>query len=68
MIFKQQRLNFFHIPFNVSKFTESDQEFLTKFNFELANLTQTQFEESAQLLTVFKQCYAMHHLISTSQK
>ena len=47
-----------HIPFLVSKFTESDQEFLTKFNFQHTKLTQKQFEELAQLLTRFKKCYA----------
>ena len=34
----------FTIRFDVSKFIEKDKEFLTMFNFEHANLTQTQFE------------------------
>ena len=48
----------FHIPFCVSKFTESDRDFLTIFNFKHTKLTQPQFEKLAQLLTQFKQCYA----------
>ena len=35
----------FHIPFDVSHFTESDRNFLTMFNFEHTKLTQTQFEQ-----------------------
>ena len=48
----------FHIQFDVTKVTKSDREFLTIFNFEHIKLTQTQFEELAQLLTRFRQCYA----------
>ena len=46
------------IPFAATKFTEIDSEFLTMFNFEHTKLTQTQFEELAQLLIKFKKCYA----------
>ena len=48
----------FTIPFVVSKFTETEKEFLTMFNFEHTKLTQTQFEKLAQLLTHFQKCYA----------
>ena len=48
----------FTIHFDVSKFTETDREFLTMFNFEHTKLTQTQFENLAQLLTQFRKCYA----------
>ena len=48
----------FTIPFDVTNFTEIYREFLAMFNFEHTNLTQTQFEELAQLLTQFKKCYA----------
>ena len=48
----------FRMPFRFSNFTKSDQVFLTMFNFEHAKITQTQFEEIAQLITRFKQCYA----------
>ena len=47
----------FHIPFDVSKFSESDRNFLTMSDFEHTKLTQAQFEQLAQLLTPFKQCY-----------
>ena len=46
----------FTIPFDVSKFTETDKEFLTMFKFEHTKLTQTKFEKLEQLLTQFKQC------------
>ena len=48
----------FHIPFDVSNFTQSNKEFLTMFNIEHTKLTQPQFEELAELLIQFKQCYA----------
>ena len=52
----QQKI--FTIPFDVSKFTEKDKDFLTMFNFEHTKLTQTQFEKLAQLLTQFQKYYA----------
>ena len=42
----------------MSKFTETDKEHLTMFNFEHSKLTQTQFEKLAQLLTHIKKCHA----------
>ena len=45
------------IPFDVYKFTETDKEFLTMFNFEHTKLTQAQFEKLAQLLIQFQKCY-----------
>ena len=48
----------FTIPFDISKFTETDKDFLTIFNFEHTKLTQPQFEQLAQLLTQFHKCYA----------
>ena len=42
----------------MSKFTETDREYFTMFNFEHTKLTQTQFENLAQLLTQFRICYA----------
>ena len=44
----------FTIPFDFSKFTETDKEFLTMFIFEHKKFTQTQFEKLALLLTQFK--------------
>ena len=41
------------IPFDVSKFTETENEFLTMFDIEKTKLTQTQFEKLAQLFTQF---------------
>ena len=43
----------FHIPFEVSKFTETDknQDRLKTFNSDHTNLTQTQFENLAHFLT-----------------
>ena len=43
----------FTICFDVPKFTETDKELLTTFNFENTKPTQTQFEKLAQLLTQF---------------
>ena len=52
-------LLFKSLPFDVLKFTETDKEFLTMFNFEHTKLTQTQFDKLAQLLiTQFQKCYA----------
>ena len=48
----------FTITFDVSKFTETDKEFPTMFNFEHTKLTQTQFDKLAQLLTQFNECCA----------
>ena len=48
----------FTICFDVPKFTETDKELLTTFNFENTKPTQTQFEKLAQLLTQFKKCCA----------
>ena len=48
----------FTIPFDVSKLTLTDKEYLTMFNFEHTKLTQTQFEQLAQILKQFKKCYA----------
>ena len=48
----------FTTTFDISKFTEKDKEFLTMFNFEHTKLTQPQFEQLAQLLTLFHKCYA----------
>ena len=45
------------IPLDVSKLTDLDGEFLTRFTLEHTKLIQTQFE-IAQLLTRFKQCYS----------
>ena len=55
--YKSQKKKF-TIPFDVSKFTETDREFLTMFNFELTKLAQSQFEKLAQLLTQFQNCYS----------
>ena len=55
--YKSQKKKF-TIRFDVSKFTETDEEFLTLFNFEHTKLTKTQFEKLAQRLTQFKKCYA----------
>ena len=50
--------NRFLISFDVSKFTETDRNFLIMINFEHTKLTQTQFEHLAQLLTQFELlCY-----------
>ena len=46
------------IPFDVSIFTETGKELLTMFNFEHTKLTQTRFENLAQILTKFLKCYA----------
>ena len=46
------------ILFDVSKFTETDKDFLTMFKFEHTKLTQTQFEKLAHLLKQFQKCYA----------
>ena len=51
---QQKKIN---IPFDVSKFTKTDREFLTMFNFEHTKLTQTKFEKLAQLLIQFQKCY-----------
>ena len=48
----------FTIIFDVSKFTKTDKEFLTMFNFEHTKLTQTQFERLAELLIQFQKCFA----------
>ena len=48
----------FAVQFAETKFTEIDREFLTMFNFEHTKLTQTQFEELAQLLIQFRKRYA----------
>ena len=55
---KKSQQKMFHITFDVSKFTKSDRDFRTMFNFEHTKLPKPQFEKSAQLLTQFKQCYA----------
>ena len=44
--------------FDVSNFTQSNEKFLSVFNFEQTKLKQSQFEELAELLIQFKQCYA----------
>ena len=59
--YKSQQKNF-TIPFDVTKFTETDREFLTMFKFEHTKLSQTQFEELAQFLTQFKKSYATSKL------
>ena len=46
------------MPFAVTKFTEIDRDFLTMFNFEHTKLTQTHFEELAQLPIQFRKSYA----------
>ena len=48
----------FTIPFDVSKFTKTGKAFLTMFNFEQTQLTQTQFEKLAPFLKQFQKCYA----------
>ena len=48
----------FRIPFDTSKFSETDTEFLKMFNFEHTQLSQEQFEHLAKLLIQYKQCYA----------
>ena len=48
----------FNVPFDITKFTQSNREFLTMFNFEHTKLTQFQFENLAELLIQYKQCYA----------
>ena len=55
--FKNQQKKF-QIPFDVSKFTQSNKELLTMFNFEHTKLTQVQFENLAELLIQFKQSHA----------
>ena len=40
----------FHIPFDISTFTDTDNNFLKIFSFERIKLTQTQVEQLAQLL------------------
>ena len=54
--YKSQQKN--HIPFDVSKITESDRGSLAMSNFEHTKLTQPQFKQLALLLTQFKQCYS----------
>ena len=48
----------FQIPFDTSKFTESDKYFLRMFSFERTKLTQPRFENLAHLFILFQQCYA----------
>ena len=48
----------FNVPFDTTKFTQTNKEFLTMFNFEHTKLTQQQFEHLAELLIQYKQYYA----------
>ena len=43
---------------NISKFTETDKNFLRWFNFDHTKLTQTQFEQLAHFFRKFRHCYA----------
>ena len=47
--YKSQKKKF-NVPFDITKFTQPNREFLTMFNFEHTKLTQFQFENLAELL------------------
>ena len=52
------KIPYFKPKFQISKYTEEQQKFLTRFNFQHSQITQKEFEHLADLLLKYPQVYA----------
>ena len=53
-----ERKPIFKCKFNISKYTETDKEFIQMFNFQHSYLTQIEFEKVIKIILTYKQIYA----------
>ena len=56
----------FKLTFNITNYATEQQQFLTMFNFEHSQITQTEFDKLAKQLIKYSTVYATSKVISSS--